>query len=366
MSDADAIVRQSISLPGGACILRVGPGACERAGSEFHQLMGKPHAAVLMAQPSCSEELVTTMRRQLTNEGFEVRAVELPDDVALTMDAVTSLRMELARLGANADDLGVVVGGHDVASLAIHATTGWCGGMPLAVVPTDALCMTSALVEAAALDAGELPHAVETSGHARIGICDLDQMDLTGGEQARLARALLVQTAVADNQNGFVKLAERAHDIADGKPDAIAEQIVDCSRARGRILSASSVAVRQGLSYGTTFADTLVRLVPDTTYALALGEGMRFAARMAVALGNGDIDFVFEQDGLLQRLDLPEVPCDLDAAAFVEAMRAERFRYSMRFMLALPQAIGRIRLTSVSDDVLREHLSAWCASRKRL
>jgi 3-dehydroquinate synthase len=306
------------------------------------------------------------MRRQLTNEGFAVREVALPEQVALTMDAVTELRLELAKLAANADDLGVVVGDCNAASLAIHATTGWCGGMPLAVVPTDALCMTRALVQATPLDAGDLPHAIETSGHARIGICDLDQMNLTEGEQARLARALFVQTAVADNQNGFAQLAERAVDIAEGKREAIADQIVDCSRARGRIMSASSVAVRQGLAYGTTFADTLVKLVPGTPYALALGEGMRFAARMAVALGNGDLDFVFEQDGMMGRLDLPEVACDLDADAFVEAMRQERFRYSMRFMLALPQAVGRIRLTSVSDDVLREHLGAWCASRKRL
>ena len=365
MSDADAIVRQSISLPGGACILRVGPGAVERAGSEFHQLMGKPHAAILMAQPSVDKSLLTVIRRQLTTEGFAVRELELPSEVRLEMDEVSAVRLELARAGVMADDLAIVAGDMRAASLAIHATTGWCGGMPLAVIPTDVLCMTEALVRALPLDVGDLPRAVQTSGHARIGICDVDWMDVAGGSQAADARALFVQTAVADNQNGFVRLAERAVAIAQGDASAIVEQAMDTSCARGRILSTSSPAVRQGLSYGTTFARTLMSLVPGTSYAQALGEGMRFAARMAVALGDGDIDFVFEQDGLLARLDIPEVACDLDADAFVEAMRAERFRYSLRFMLALPQAIGRVRLTAVSDDVLREHLAAWCAARKR-
>jgi hypothetical protein len=68
------------------------------------------------------------------------------------------------------------------------------------------------------------------------------------------------------------------------------------------------------------------------------------------------------QDELLQTLGLKTVSCSIEPQAFLDALKEERFLRTNRFMLLVPLAIGRVRMTSVDDDLLVEHASAWCAA----
>ena len=72
---------------------------------------------------------------------------------------------------------------------------------------------------------------------------------------------------------------------------------------------------------------------------------------------------MFTQDELLERLGVGTVEAEVEPGAFVEAIKRERFARTNRFMLALPRAIGRVRLTAVETETLTEHVGAWCASR---
>lgn len=75
---------------------------------------------------------------------------------------------------------------------------------------------------------------------------------------------------------------------------------------------------------------------------------------------------MFTQDGLLEKLGLSEVACVIEPQALLDCLKAEEFSRSNRFMLALPLGFGRVRLTSVPDEMLLEHLSGWCKSRRKL
>ena len=66
---------------------------------------------------------------------------------------------------------------------------------------------------------------------------------------------------------------------------------------------------------------------------------------------------------LLERLGLGTVKAAVDADELVAAIQKERFARTNRFMLALPRALGRVRLTAVETETLTEHVRAWCASR---
>ena len=129
----------------------------------------------------------------------------------------------------------------------------------------------------------------------------------------------------------------------------------------------SAVAVRQGLGYGSELAAVMARLVPGAAPSALLAEGMRFASRLAISLEESlDIDMVFAQDALLDRLGLHEVPCDLDPFQVAEGLREDRFSHSNRFLLTVPLGVGKVRLSSVPDDVLIDHLTAFCSARRAL
>ena len=102
---------------------------------------------------------------------------------------------------------------------------------------------------------------------------------------------------------------------------------------------------------------------PKVPASVLLADGMRFAARLAVATDALSVDDMFTQDELLERLGVGTTEVPVDPDELVAALRAERFRRSRRFMLALPRSLGRVRLSIVDDDLLAEHVAAWCSSR---
>ena len=172
--------------------------------------------------------------------------------------------------------------------------------------------------------------------------------------------------AVCESRDAFNTLVMRSEAMAAGDAAAMAGQALEAARGVGRVNASTSVAVRRSLSYGETFARALGRFLPGVGWGLRLGEGLRFAARLAVGAVEGDVDLVFAQDALLDRLSVPEVPCALDPAALGRAFREEELARTNRAMVALPHAVGRVRMAAVDDAVLAEHLDAWCAARSIL
>ena len=171
-------------------------------------------------------------------------------------------------------------------------------------------------------------------------------------------------TAGSDSKNAFATLVDRSEVLGTDDVDTLGDQMLDTFRSRGRIACSNALAVRQSLEYGIPFARALQRLAPEVGFGAALAEGLRFESRLSAGEGTCEVETVLTQDALLARLGLDELQVDVDAREFAKAIKEECFARSNRFMLVLPQDLGKVRLTSVSDELLEEHLSAWCAARK--
>lgn len=76
------------------------------------------------------------------------------------------------------------------------------------------------------------------------------------------------------------------------------------------------------------------------------------------------VDDVLAQDELLEALELPVISAHVDPTELIAAIKAERFEKTNRFLLGLPRSLGRVRLAAVSDELIAEHVAAWCASRE--
>lgn len=358
--------RQWVNLRGNSLDARVGDDLVGNMGNDLRAYVGKPRAAVLATVPEAPADVVETIRRDLSDVGFLVHMVDLPSGPdASSTAALESLYEGIAETGATGDDVAVAVGGVRALSTASFACHTWCGGMTLAQVPLDPTTALLAGVTPLALDLPGADQMITQDGTARYVYCDLDVIDATRTDEAALfARALFVASAMADSDKTFGRLFDRANDIAALDRAAICEQMVDCMKSRGKIISSTSVAVRQSIGYGTTFMRALRPLVgEDVPSSTLLAEAMRFSARLSVAQGGFSIDDMLSQDELLDRLGLGFVECEVDPEAMAAALKAERFRRSNKFMLELPRALGRVRLAAVEDDQLAEHTAAWCSSR---
>ena len=364
---APGVVRKSVSLPGGGCDVRVGAGALHDMGKELRSLVGRPRVAVGIVRESTPTDLVEEIERQVADGRFALELRTLPDGPLADVEHAAWLLGVLDDCSATADDLLVAVGDVEVVSLASQVSGMWCAGMPLAVVPTDALACMEGVVTPRALDtASGSVGMIGTSAHASIAFCDTSACDMFAGEQFDLALALAASTAVADNSDAFGRLGSRAAALLDHGPQTLAEQIADVLNCRGSLVNSSSLAVRQGINYGRVMGEALGELLEGVSGGVLVAEGMRFASRLAVGLGKADIDLVFAQDALLDDLGLGEIACELEPDDLVDALRSVCLRRTNRFLLPLPLAFGRVRLASVDDGLLAEHAAAWCESRSDL
>lgn len=358
-------VRQWVTLRSGSMDLRAGTGILSDLAQTLKSAVGRPHGCALVYEAGATADAaLETLRRSISDKGFDLRIAELP---ASTCDlaAVAATDELLAELKITADDVVVAVGGYEALSVASFACSTWCGGVSLAEVPLDPAAAVAAATTPRALDLPGLPRMVEREGTARFSTIDTELFDLdVASEPMRLAFALMVQTAVCESDKAFGRLWDAADELASGSESALVAQLQDSVKSRGKVVASTSAAVRQSMELGRSFAHALMRVAgPDVAASTALGDGLRFASRLGVALESLAVDDMFAVDELLERLGVGETDVAVDERALLEALVDERFRRTNRLMLALPRSLGRVRLAAVAQETLAEHVGAWCASR---
>ncbi len=363
-----AVIRQWVSVGSVSSDVRVGSGALEVIGMLLKGSVGNPHLAALVVEEGTDEALFTRVRYALTDVGFDLRVMTMPAGaVARRLETCVELAGKLVEAHITSDDLICAIGGADMLSAVAYVAGSWCGGTPLAEVPTTLDACVECTVTPRGIDVGEASEMLVVKPAAKYLICDLDVIDCDPDTpSARLARALMAAGALADNEKAFERLWDRAELVAAGDVEALAAQLGDTAKTRGHIVSATAVALRQSINVGRSFQHALASLLGDDADAgRLLAEGLRFQARLAAGQEELPIDDVLTIDELLDLLELAPVSCDVEPEALVAALKAERFRRSGRFLLGLPKAIGRVRLSGVDDALLLEHATAWCATHAR-
>ncbi|WP_293816286.1 hypothetical protein [uncultured Parolsenella sp.] len=370
--------RQSLATRMGVCDMRVGVGATAQLGEALRGVVGKPRRVLVAHSADVPADVVEEVRRSLIDTGFEFHQLELAGGRASrNLDEATRVFEALASHSITADDAIVAVGDAGLISTLVFVASTWCAGTVLAAVPTTLDGMVDVTVTPRALDVSAASEMLLAKGVVRLAVCDPANLpDAPDDPGTLMGRAVLVAGAVTAGETTFSELAVRADGIVAQDAETLVDEVLDITKSRCRVASSTALAVRQGLLLGMGFARAIGRCLDaagsqDTPgEGRLLAEGLRIAARLAVAHQEKDaealLDLVFAQDALLERFGLAEVPCDLDADDVLAALRAEELSRSNRFMLALPLDFGRIRLTNVPDDLLYQHLKAWCKARRKL
>lgn len=370
--------RQSLATRMGVCDMRVGVGATAQLGEALRGVVGKPRRVLVAHSADVPADVVEEVRRSLIDTGFEFHQLELAGGRASrNLDEATRAFEALASHGITADDAIVAVGDADLISTLVFVASTWCAGTVLAAVPTTLDGMVDVTVTPRALDVSAASEMLLAKGVVRLAVSDPANLpDAPDDPGTLMGRAVLVAGAVTAGETTFSELAVRADGIVAQDADTLVDEVLDITKSRCRVASSTALAVRQGLLLGMGFARAIGRCFDaagsqDTPgEGRLLAEGLRIAARLAVAHQEKDaealLDLVFAQDALLERFGLAEVPCDLDADDVLAALRAEELSRSNRFMPALPLDYGRVRLTNVPDDLLHQHLKAWCKARRKL
>lgn len=371
-------LRQNVAANGSSCDVRIGEGALERIGRDLRIDTGRAGKLALLVEEGLDAPWLEDLEVTCTDAGFQVIPMTVADHGA---EGLLALGEAFVEAGIVAGDCALAVGGAPTLSVAVQLTDRWCGGIVLGCVATSLEALVVCPATPYGLAVAGVPGRFESRPHMDLCFANPDTLPLVPGElDAKAAdglamgRAAMVVGGVCESQDSWKTLVSRSQAIADGDLETAAQQALDGARSRARIASSTSSAVRQALGYGRLLGEGLARALEKTGQleglatprARMLGEGMRIAARLAVEVCEGEVDFVFAQDALLDRLGIGEVPCDLEPALLMESIKEAARMRSRRYQFCLPYTPGRVRSMAVEDETLMAHLGGWCQARRLL
>jgi 3-dehydroquinate synthase len=120
---------------------------------------------------------------------------------------------------------------------------------------------------------------------------------------------------------------------------------------------------REALNYGHTFGHAIERALGYGTvsHGMAVADGMRFAARLAVELDAAPKEWADRQERLLDSLGLLEhgLPCSADA--LLDAMRSDKKVRGGAVRFVLSTGPGEWVVTPVDPALLARSVARWCA-----
>lgn len=357
-------VRQWITLHSGSLDQRVGYGIIEKIGKDAKSLSGLPRLALVAHIASVSKDLVEEIRRTLVEAGFRVEFAQLAEGAgSCTLDAANALMTALGAAGITGDDVVVAAGDAYALSVANYVCSAWFGGTVLIQVPCDLEASIIAGSTPYALDVPGAPASVRRDSACRMSVTDLAYLELAGtSEPVLMARVHMAAASILESEHTFAHLFDRAEKLSEGVIEEVSHQLAESVRTRGRTISNASIAIRQSISYGEVVAFAFKRLVPDAPFSTCFAEALRLCARYAVSENAFPLDDMLAQDEMLEALELGELSVDLDPVDLRDAIKEESLRRTNRFMLLLPQSLGRVRLVNVDAERLLDHCEAWCAA----
>lgn len=347
---------------------RVGSGAFDELPRLFSGVVARPQRSLLVFDGSEPADRVESVERALIDSGFRVsrHVVDSATDLSL-FSSVDPVLAALDGADITSEDLLVALGDSSLIGLCSFAARMWCDGVACAAIPTSLDAMVSVCTEMPSLSSTSGMPEISLKPHLALCVCDLDFVLDAPIEQNGLGYVKIVAAYLSESRRCWEGCESAVAAIRQGSASAFTDALCAVQSSRLDIVKSVSPSTRQSLMYGKVTARALRSCLGDDIpeYRL-LAEGMRFEARVAHEVLDFSIEDVFAQDDRFDELGIDELGFELDPKALVEAIKAERFRHVNRFLLSLPKYPGTIRLTSVDDEVLMRHATAYLASRAEL
>lgn len=364
--------RVVITLPARPdCTVRIGSQLLDAIGRDLTVRYPGLSRAILLSDQRAGEIFRSRVKTALSQEGWQVLDITVPEGRAACTDACAAeLWHAFVQSGISTDTVVVALGGRSICTIGLYVAAGYRGSIPCALVPTTAEAMAvAATLPMAEVDVrGE--HAVATATPLPAYVCaSLDTL----AEQRRIERqagwAEVIRGTLLGTHDEFLQVADQAAALRSGDAEAQIAALTLVNIARADALArVSPYPPRDVQAQGLCFGDSLVqaaRIVGwdgEDLRGRLLADGLRFEARLGVALGLTPLALMNELDALLGSLELDPVPGLPDPTDLINALAELPGQPAGALRFALPVDAGSFQLTEVDPSVAIEHLHARQAS----
>jgi len=364
-----SIRRLRINLPSAPYEVRVGAGATQGLGAIVAELHD-PGRAVVIADSEVASLYAPAVTESLEKAGFTVTNLTVPHgEQNKNLEVAGELYSALAQSGLGRDGLVCALGGGVVGDMAGFVAATYLRGVSFVQLPTTLLAMVDASVGGKnAVDIAEGKNLVGTFYQPLHVMADTAFLASLPPREWACGFGEVVKSAVIGPPVFYDWLCNNVEALVAHDQATVEDAIAQCVAFKADVVISDeheTLGRRECLNYGHTFGHALEKVAGFGVYShgQAVAEGMRFAARLGAEISDTSIDFVEEQDALLDAMGLPAIEQAYSADALCEAMYGDKKVRSgiLRFVIPLEQ--GRWELVNVPRDAVMNHLRAWQASR---
>lgn len=359
-----------VETHGGTYDVVIGAGLLAEAGERIRAVSDASRAALI--SDACVADLYgLAIDSRLTAAGFRVCDVAFaPGEASKSWAVAGELLEALAQTGLGRRDLVVALGGGVVGDLAGFVAASYLRGVDVVQLPTTLLAQVDSSVGGkTGVDLSAGKNLAGAFKQPLLVLADVDTLASLPEPEWQSGLAEVAKSAVIDGEEFLGWLETNATALRTRTPEVVAEAVARCVGFKAGVVMADEreAGPRESLNYGHTLGHAIESVAGYGTVAhgIAVAEGIRFAARLAVECANASRDFVRRQDALLDALGVSALGDIVDTEAALAAMHSDKKARagSVRFVLA--SSPGTWVCVPVSDATLREHLAAWASSKRR-
>ena len=351
-----------VQLPG-ECdyAVRIGEGVIEKLGQNLREIdrFATARDALVVTDSNVAPLYLARVKASLVAAGFKPADITVPaGEEAKAVEVAAEIWSAMAQLSFGRDCLVVALGGGVVGDLAGFVASTYMRGVPVVQVPTTLLSMVDSSVGGkTAVNLAEGKNLVGTFYQPSFVCADTGTLATLPDREWRCGCAEVAKSAVIDSDDFFFWLLDQANAMAARDAGVVQQAIQRCVVFKAGVVArdkTESAGVRECLNYGHTLGHAIEVCAGYGTFShgAAVAEGMRFAAKLAVAEFGASPEFAQAQADLLDMLGLPPLAYEATPEALLAAMKRDKKARGGEVRFVLARDIATWEIVPVSSGVI--------------
>jgi shikimate kinase / 3-dehydroquinate synthase len=286
-----------------------------------------------------------------------------PGEVNKSLNSLHQLYTFMLRRGYSRKTCLLQFGGGVVGDMAGFGAATYQRGVPFIQMPTTLLAMVDSSVGGkVAVNHPEGKNMIGAFYQPKAVVCDLAVLDTLPHQEFLAGLAEIVKYGVIYDADFFHWLESNIAGIKAKVPEIMTYMVRRCCEIKAEVvgIDEKETGLRAILNYGHTFGHAIEKVTEYEvfTHGIAVGLGMRVAARLSTLTGRWSQAEEDRQNDLLDALGLPST-FPMDPAEGWKAMGVDKKVEKSKRNYILPLAIGKVEKTSqVSEEQVH---AAWAA-----
>ena len=312
------------------------------------------------------------VKKRMEDKGFQVFNLYFPIDIDKeNINQVNKIWNKLAYEHFSRDDILIAVGGASVLNIAGFAASVYKNGMSYVQVPTTLLSMIDTCVGGRnSISYAGTDNLLGCFYQASIVLCDTRCLHTCNNDTWENGFAALVRACLVAPRRSFYEwIRSNAASLKSKDDFSLRDAIYMAVESKANITMKDFIDTsgeQRCFKMGNSFADALCKLEPfdSLSYGLALSEALRFEARLAIEVLGSDSGFLPRLEELLSFYELDEAKFSCSPEELFHKLTKEENSDFESFGFVLLRDINEWDYVKVSDELVYEHISAWCEYKK--